>query len=295
MEETTILKKLIPTAQWKALPSGPEGGPGRGSGSASVMGVMDRGGDVIGLGAFQAALPDFLTHGVVTLGHDWGGLPIGMPEMAEEKGRNLETEWAYHSTKKAQDARTTAMERLAKNKSVGLSVGFAIDYELRTWFDSGESMWSFLEKMATPVLGFYDKDSITAYKSDCRLILGVKELFEYAQCSVPMNAMAVMTEAKRFGEAGLPAGQSLSAHLDSVLAAVEGATSRLASYKATRDIDNRPMSAERLAQAKTLALQLTELVDSAEKRLSGAPSPEDTALLDGLLKQRLTLISMTAS
>lgn len=292
MDESTILKKLIPSAQWKALPSGSEGGPGRGSGSASVMGVMDRGGDVIGLGAFTPVLPAFLKDGVVTLGHDWGGTPIGYPETAEEKGRNLETEWEYHSTDKAQEARTVAVERLAKGKSVGLSVGFSIDYELRTWFDSGEAMWGFLEKMAGPVLSFYDKDSITAYKDSCRLILGVKELFEYAQCSVPMNALAVMTDAKRFGELGLPAGpQEFSVHLDSVLAAVEGAVSRLASYKATRDRDDRPMSPARIQNAKDLRDRLDGLLKAAEVHAKSESS--DLDLLDKGARLRGFLATLT--
>jgi hypothetical protein len=154
-------------------------------------------------------------------------------------------------------------------------------------------MWTFLEKMAAPVLSLYDKESITSYKDSCRLILGVKELFEYAQCSVPMNARAVMTEAKRFGEPGLLAGpQEFSAHLDSVLAAVEGATARLASYKSTRDRDDRPMSPARIQQAKDLREGLDNLLKSAEAHVKGS-NPDNVALLDKGLKIRAALATLT--
>jgi hypothetical protein len=166
-------------------------------GNAAVMGVMDRGGDVIFPGAFDKCIKGFLAHGFVAVGHRWSGLATAMPKVAKAKGRDLYTEAIFHSTTDAQDARIVSVERLANGLSVGLSVGFSLDYETgRIWFENGKEMVKYIEENRSDDLDLFDLKGIRSYKSYCRAILLVKEWFEYSLATVPMNPHALATEAK---------------------------------------------------------------------------------------------------
>lgn len=169
-------------------------------GNAAVMGVLDRGADVIFPGAFDKCIKSFLQHGHVMLGHRWGGLSVAMPKVAKAKGRDLYTEALFHSTQDAQDSRTVCAERLANGLSVGLSVGFTLDYETgRQWFENGKEMVKYIEENCEDTLDLFDLKSIRAYKSYCRAILAVKEWLEYSIAMIPMNPYALATEAKGMG------------------------------------------------------------------------------------------------
>lgn len=54
------------------------------AGVANVMGVADRGRDVVFPYAFRGAIPAFLASGFVPVGHNWGGLPVATPTKAED-------------------------------------------------------------------------------------------------------------------------------------------------------------------------------------------------------------------
>ena len=95
-------------------------------GASSALGNVDRGGDVVCPGFYSNALEGFRKAGFVAVGHDWGGLPVAMPTLAEERKGELYCEAEYHSTPEAQAARTVAAERKAKGLDVGLSVGFSM-------------------------------------------------------------------------------------------------------------------------------------------------------------------------
>jgi HK97 family phage prohead protease len=95
-------------------------------GYASVFGELDSGGDIVERGAFADTLPDFLRDGFISLGHDWDGLPIGTIRDAHEDSRGLFISTEYHSTSDAQEARRIAQERIARGKSVALSIGYGI-------------------------------------------------------------------------------------------------------------------------------------------------------------------------
>lgn len=169
-------------------------------GSAAVFGNMDRGADVVFPNAFDKCIKGFLQHGFVAVGHRWSGLSVAMPKVAKKKGRELYTEALFHSTQEAQDARTICVERLANGLSVGLSVGFSLDYETgRIWFENGKAMVKYIEENCEDDLDLFDLKGIRAYKGYCRAILEAKEWFEYSIASVPMNPLALATEAKGLG------------------------------------------------------------------------------------------------
>jgi len=171
---------------------------GRLCGNAAVMGIMDRGQDVIFPGAFKKVLKAFLTDGVVFVGHRWSGLPVAMPMKAVEQGQNLYTEAQFHSTDSAQEARTICRERLAAKKSVGLSVGFGVDYETgRMWFENGKLMAKYIEDSRDD-LHLFDLKGIKECKGYCRAIFEAKELYEYSIAPIPMQRLAMATEAKQF-------------------------------------------------------------------------------------------------
>src|SRR5690242_11429373 len=132
---------------------------GHAIGAAAVMGNIDRGGDCIFPGAFKGCLPGFLKDGFISLGHDWSGLPIGLPVSAKEIGNQLVCEYSYHDTEDAQAARQVALERQAAGKSVGLSIGFAVD----TWvqFDSGKKLLEYARENGFD-LSLFDVKGINA-------------------------------------------------------------------------------------------------------------------------------------
>lgn len=170
------------------------------AGVASVMGVMDRGRDVIYPGAFskRGLLKSFIENGFIAVGHDWEGLPVAMPTKAKEVGNELLTEAVFHSTTAAQEARTVAMERLANGKSVGLSIGFLPDYEDGVnWFDTGKDLLAHAESMGCD-MSLFDTRGISACKSFCRGLSGIAELFEYSIVCVPMNQRAQATDVKSY-------------------------------------------------------------------------------------------------
>src|SRR5690349_3548348 len=77
-------------------------------------------------GAFTPHLADFLKDGFIAVGHDWSALPIATPTEAHEDDIGLYLDTSFHSTPMAQAARTVASERIARGKSVKLSIGYEV-------------------------------------------------------------------------------------------------------------------------------------------------------------------------
>lgn len=239
-------------------------------GIANVTGIMDRGGDVIAPGSFKSALSGFLKNGFIAVGHDWESLPVAYPTAAKDQAGGLKVTARFHTTEEGQKARTVVKERLEAGLSVGLSIGFRPDRDLCAWFETGKAMWKFCEENG--ITEGLDKASILAWKSYCRLIQGVKELFEYSLVTIPMNSPSSATSAKSLKDDDEPndlvqdeplAGKSLNDHLDSVLAAVEGAVDRVSAYKELRESEGRQISPDRLKQLSELHMGLGELIESA--------------------------------
>jgi HK97 family phage prohead protease len=157
---------------WQGELKATSSGNGGFSGYASMFAIRDDGGDIVQPGAFKGTLEDFLHNGFISDGHNWDSVSsgaIGTIVDAKEDERGLWIETEYHSTDVAQAARTIAQERLARGKSVGLSIGYGIEPGGAEFSDDGT-----------------------------RHLLKLK-LFEVSQVNVPMLRQAGMAGVKGFG------------------------------------------------------------------------------------------------
>src|SRR5579862_8463417 len=166
------------------------------TGVANVLGVMDRGGDVIAPGAFVDAIPAFLRAGFIGLSHDWDSLPIAMPDSAEERGDGLWVSWTFHSTRAAQAARSVVRERLERGLQVGLSIGFRAEAGDCVGFRSGAELLVYARRQGITGL---DEAGIADWRAPCRLVLRVAELFEVSIVAVPMSRGAGVVAVRGVG------------------------------------------------------------------------------------------------
>ena len=167
-------------------------------GNASVMGSPYIGGwdfEVIFPGAFAGALDAFRTGGFVGLNHAWSDLPIAYPTLIEEQGANLYSEATYHSHQAAQDARTVASERLTAGLSVGLSIGFCMDYEGYLWFQDGKRLVAYAQANGYD-MALFDTARLNTLDEWVRGIITIPALYEYSQVNAPANLSALATEAR---------------------------------------------------------------------------------------------------
>jgi HK97 family phage prohead protease len=101
-----------------------DAGNGSFSGYASVFNSRDLGGDIVQAGAYADTLPQFLARGFIPWGHDYSALPVATVAQAYEDAHGLYLTAEFHSTPDAQAARKVVQERLARGKSMGLSIGY---------------------------------------------------------------------------------------------------------------------------------------------------------------------------
>jgi HK97 family phage prohead protease len=98
-------------------------GNGRLSGLASTFGNIDSYGDTVVPGAYKSTIQDFLRDGFIAWSHDWAH-PVATPEVARETADGLWIEAEFHSDPESQRIRGLVAERLARGKSMGLSIGY---------------------------------------------------------------------------------------------------------------------------------------------------------------------------
>lgn len=226
-----------------------DGGAGVLAGNAAGVGNMDRGGDVVAPGAFHASLPGFVRDGKMLLAHDWGGLPVGVVTSAKEVPGALYVEAEFLEDAESQAARGKVAALHARGRSIGLSVGFSVGEGGWRAFKSGRELYEAAAKDGLRL----DEASCTAWQGYCRLVLDVKELFEFSLVAVPMNPAAYSLRVKQmFGGDGACAGLPLDEHVASALAAVHGVQARLARLAATRHGEGR-CTAALAAQAKAVS------------------------------------------
>ncbi len=246
-------------------------------GKAAVTGNMDRGGDVIFPGAFKSAISGFLSAGFISDGHNWEEVAdiVGYPISAKEVDGALECEAEFHSTENAQNVRQICMERIKAGKSVGLSIGFSLDYndpDARMWFENGAAMAKYIVDSSGYDESQFDMAGIKKYKGYCRAIFKVKELYEYSIVTIPMNPMAVTTAVKTISfDAGSLNELRFEDHSESVLTAVKEFLGRATDYARLRKDKGRPLSAERAKEFEALRDELDALVRSATDAEAKAP------------------------
>jgi HK97 family phage prohead protease len=157
------------------------------TGWASLMGTpysIGWCGEVIFPGAFDGTLERFLTEGWVARTHDWDDEPIAMCTMIEERDRGLYVEHQYHSHQEAQDALTTAGERLAKKQFVGLSIGFYLTDKGYLWFENGKNLWDYAQNNGYDMARF-DRAALMAWEDWIVGVVQVERLVEYSQVNIP--------------------------------------------------------------------------------------------------------------
>ena len=232
-------------------------GNGGFEGYASLFGIRDEGGDVVEAGAFTDTIPQFVLNGFISDGHNWesvGDGAIGTVVDAKEDARGLFIKTEYHSTPAAQAARVVAQERIARGKSVGLSIGYAV----------------------APGGAMAGEDGTRR--------LSRLDLFEVGQVNVPMLRQAGITAVKGFG---IP----FEDHSDNVRVAVEEWLERARSGSDVRLKEGRPISeARRIRMAATkvsLAQAVAEieaLLLETEPRTKEDEPPKALSALDELVR-----------
>jgi len=218
---------------WQGEIKATNSGNGGFSGYASVFGVRDDGGDVVEPGAFADAIENFLHHGFISDGHNWESVSsgaIGTIVDAKEDERGLWIQTEYHSTPMAQAARTIAQERMARGKSVGLSIGYGI----------------------APGGADFSEDGT-------RHLLKLK-LYEVSQVNVPMLRQAGLTGVKGYG---LP----FEEHSDGVRVAIAEWLERVKSGSDVRLKAGRPISEARRERMAGVKEQLAAAVSEIEALL----------------------------
>jgi uncharacterized protein len=210
-------------------------------GYASLFGVIDSGGDVVERGAFADAIPAFIRDGFIGDGHNWGSVgegALGTIRDAREDERGLFIKAEYHSTPSAQIARAIAQERMARGKSVGLSIGFAI------------------------APGGAEDD-----RAGTRHLTRINPLFEVSQVNVPMLRPAGLTAVKGFG---IP----FEDHSDNVRVAVAEWLERARSGLDVRLKEGRPISESRRARMAAVRDSLQSGIAEIDALLKETAPPE---------------------
>jgi HK97 family phage prohead protease len=161
---------MPPAPEWKILPltdaKVTADGTGSLAGYASTFGNVDSYGDTIAPGAYTKHLSRFVDHGFIAWSHDWETM-IGTVASAKQDHTGLYITADFHSTPEAQTARTIAAERIARGKSMGLSIG----YLAHQWADRD------------------GKDGITRELQEI-------EVFETSLVAIPADSYAQVTGVK---------------------------------------------------------------------------------------------------
>jgi phage head maturation protease len=236
-------------------------------GAAAVTGNLDRGNDVIFPGAFKGVLGGLLEDGFVPIGHDWWSLPVAMPTAAKEVRNQLAVEAEFHSTDRAQEAKTVVAERLAKGLSVGLSIGFSVDRDGWAWFETGKALLDDAKNRGFD-LELFDTKTIGNATGGMRGIWKMADLYEFSIVTVPMNPQARATALKMlndFSKGGLLTGLTFEEHSESVLTAVKEYVARARDYASTRKDKGRSLNGERRSEFEALRDELDELLRMRSK------------------------------
>jgi HK97 family phage prohead protease len=240
--------KTLALIEAKAL----DEGAGSVEGLASTWGGIDSYGDTVERGAYLDTIPSFLVDGFVAWSHDWQN-PVATPTSAVETERGLYLTAAFHSDPEAQRARTITAERLARGKSMGLSIGYeALEWEMR--------------KVETPYRGPFGE------LTDLVRVLKKIKLFEVSLVTVPADGAARVTGAKGYG---LP----FEAHSERVRVAVREYLERARSGSDLRGKEGRPISTARRERIATDSTQLRAVADDLDALLTETePAPKGADL-----------------
>lgn len=241
----SIERKVCEHSELKILTAdeSPDAPYGKLVGFASTYGNWDRVGERPVRGAFKN-LDEFKRDGFIALDHDWRKR-VAMIDVAEEREGGIWIEAPFHSTADAQTERTKAMERIARGKSVSLSIGYDV-----------------LEDEKTP---------------EGRLLKDIR-LYEVSLVSVPANPLALVADVKGGNLAdGSLASMAYAEELDAVADAVDAVLRRSQARADLRSKSGRRLSAATRAKIGDLISGLQALLEEADQAITEATGEPKSA------------------
>lgn len=246
--------KTFPLAELKI--AGADGQAGSFEGYASVFGTVDSYGDTIDPGAYAETIPQFLSRGFISWGHDWN-LPIGIVTSAREDAKGLFISGEFHSDSEAQKYRSRASERVAAGKFMGLSIGYeTLEWEMR--------------QVAVPY-----RNSWGELSDKVRALTKIK-LYETSLVTVPAEENSGLTAIKSVDGFGL----SFDDHSERTRVAVREWLARAKSGWDLRTKEGRAISSARRSRMETVRDALRSHADEIEQLLIETAPPEKAA--DGM-------------
>lgn len=261
-------------------------GSGGTSGFLNVCGEIDSWRSVVFPGAWKPHTQRFITEGKMLFGHQWYAPEIGIVIDSKEKivdiegvGKRSVLWWAneYHDDDIAQRIRGIAVKRFNAGKTVDFSVGFWPDWNEVADFKNGEDLWTFAKGKGCD-MSLFNPD-IRKHESWCWAIPKVNSIAEGSQVNDGATPYSEATDVRSmFNDLSSGAlAASLPDHLETVLAAVQGVTSRVRSVRARRVEDSRELSSERVAQVDMVLAALQELRAECTASLQQPAEPDDLA------------------
>lgn len=245
---TGIERKIFSLVDVKARAADPGGIEGYGA----IFNNIDSYGDMIVKGAFLETIPQFMTNGFASVGHAWSDLPVATFSDAHEDDKGLYIVAEYHTDDYSQRTRGIVKERIDRQKSVGLSIGFMVK-------DGGA------------VIGRDDN----GFPVGVRILTNL-ELFEVSIVNVPANPAALATAAKnaqylcseptcgcRLGMTHHK-GLKFAEHGDTLLAEVRGYLERVKSHADMRAKQQRTPDDAQTERLSAILVELRSCSDSIE-------------------------------
>lgn len=197
-------------------------------GYASIFGNYDRVGEAVAPGAFKDSIPTFLRDGFGAAGHSWSDFPITTIGLAQEDEKGLLVRMDFHSHGQAQVARSVVQERLARGKSVSLSIGYNVE-----------------------------ESEIT----DKGVVLKKLNLYEISLVNVPANPLATVLSSKSLDADRLLAEQTFEDHSTIALAVMDEYIKRAKSIQGLRTKAGRKLSKATMAKLQNLIDMCQGLLD----------------------------------
>jgi HK97 family phage prohead protease len=207
---------------------------GKFSGYASVFNQIDLVGDTVLPGAYAETLNKFIRDGFIAWGHDWSD-PIATIDSAKEDHKGLWLEATFHSHDTAQRVRKIAQERLARGKSMGLSIGFkAKDWNVR---DDGVRELLSIDLAETSLVTFPAEPSaqVASVKASGEEAVGSRRSEGAARPRRPVEEAGEKDEEKEGRVFSGRNSQRIKEHIGSLRAALNELEEMLASSEPSKE------------------------------------------------------------
>lgn len=152
-------------------------------GFANVFHNIDNYGTIFVPGAFQEAIPNFLSEGFIGgINHDWDN-PIGRPAAAEEQEKGLFIGANLSDTTYSRDVKILLMDKVIQKLSIGFQVAGS------ECLETAEEVAKYWEgHNYTPTA-----EDIARAQYGARLLTKIKPLYEVSPVTVPGNKHADIT------------------------------------------------------------------------------------------------------